>query len=59
MHCAPNVIRVMKYRRMRWVGEVARVGEKCSSCIASVGICERMGPLGKSRRRGDVLKWTS
>ena len=40
------------------MGGVARVGEKWNSCIVLVGMCERKGTLGKSRRRGDVLKWT-
>jgi hypothetical protein len=26
LHCSPNIIRVIKSRRMRWVGHVARIG---------------------------------
>ena len=28
LYCSPNIVRVMKLRRMRWAGHVARVGER-------------------------------
>jgi len=28
MYCSPNFVRVIKSRRMRWAGHVARMGEK-------------------------------
>jgi hypothetical protein len=28
LYCSPNVTRVIKYRKMRWVGYVARMGDK-------------------------------
>jgi hypothetical protein len=31
MYSSPNIIRMMKSRRMRWVGHVARMGEE--ECI--------------------------
>jgi hypothetical protein len=27
LYCSPNIVRVIKWRRMRWVGHVARMGE--------------------------------
>jgi len=27
LHCSPNIVQVIKSRRMRWAGHVARVGE--------------------------------
>ena len=27
MYCSPNIVRVIKWRRMRWAGHVARMGE--------------------------------
>ena len=27
LYCSPNIVRVIKSRRMRWAGRVARVGE--------------------------------
>ena len=29
LHCSPNIVRVIKSRRMRWTGYVARMGERC------------------------------
>ena len=26
LYCSPNIVRVIKSRRMRWVGHVARMG---------------------------------
>ena len=26
--CSPNIVRVIKWRRMRWAGHVARMGEE-------------------------------
>jgi hypothetical protein len=34
---SPNIIRVIKLRRMRWVGHVARKGEKRGACRILVG----------------------
>jgi hypothetical protein len=28
LHSSPKIIRIMKSRRMRWAGQVARIGEK-------------------------------
>ena len=27
LYCSPNIVRVIKSRRMRWAGHVARMGE--------------------------------
>jgi len=34
LYCSPNIVRVIKSRRMRWAGHVARMGEE-RGCIAS------------------------
>ena len=28
LYCSPNIVRVIKWRRMRWTGHVARMGEE-------------------------------
>jgi hypothetical protein len=28
LYCSPNIVRVIKWRRMRWAGHVARMGER-------------------------------
>jgi len=34
LYCSPNIVWVIKWRRMRWAGHVARMGEE-SECIGS------------------------
>jgi hypothetical protein len=45
------MVRVIKSRRMRWVGHVARVGEGRGVYKVLVGRTEGKRPLGKPRRR--------
>jgi hypothetical protein len=47
----PNIIRVMKSRRLRWAGHVARMGERKGAHRALVGKLEGRRPLGRPRRR--------
>jgi hypothetical protein len=50
LYSSPNIIRVIKPRRMRWVGLVARMGE--NRCIEYFcGRPEARRPLGRPRRR--------
>jgi len=28
LYCSPNIVRVIKPRRMRWAGHVARIGDR-------------------------------
>ena len=37
MYCSPNIVRVIKSRRMRWTGHVARVGDRRGVYRASGG----------------------
>jgi len=30
LYCSPNIVRVIKWRRMKWAGYVARIGERRS-----------------------------
>jgi hypothetical protein len=48
---SPNIIRMIKSRRMRWAGHVARMEAKSNACRILVGKPERKGPLGRARRR--------
>ena len=34
LYCSPNIVRVIKSRRMRWAGHVARMGE-VGGCVGS------------------------
>jgi hypothetical protein len=51
LYSSPNIIRVIKSRRMRWAGHVASVGEKKDAYRILVGKPEGRRPLGRPRRR--------
>jgi hypothetical protein len=42
---------MIRPRRMRWAGNVARMGEKRNANRILVGMPEGKGPLGRPRRR--------
>ena len=44
-------MRLIKSRRMKWAGHVARMGEERRVCRVLVGKPEGKRPLGKPRRR--------
>jgi hypothetical protein len=46
---SPSIIRIMKSRRMRWAGHVARMGEKRNVCRLLVGKPEGKRRLGRPR----------
>ena len=50
-NCSPNIVRVIKSRRMRWAGHVARMGEERGVYRVLVGKPEGKRPLGRPRRR--------
>jgi len=49
LHSSPNVVRVMKSRRMKWVGHVARMGEGRGVYSVLVGKPERKRPMGRPK----------
>jgi hypothetical protein len=51
LHPSPSIIRIMKSRRMRWAGHVARMGEERNAYRLLVGKPEGRRPLGRPRRR--------
>jgi hypothetical protein len=51
VYCSSKVIPVIKSRRMRWVGHVARMGERRNAYRILVGRPERKRPLEKPRHR--------
>jgi hypothetical protein len=50
-YSVPNIVRVVKSRRMRWAGRVARMGEERGVHRVLVGKPEGKSPLGRLRRR--------
>jgi len=69
LYSSPNIVRVIKSRRMRWAGHVARMGEE-RGCIVSWWGNRREGDhwgdlgvdgpiiLERISRRWDVCIWT-
>jgi hypothetical protein len=50
LYSSPSIIRIIKARRMRWAGHVARMGER-RNAYRLVGKPEGRRPPGRSRRR--------
>ena len=51
LYSSPNIIRVIKSRRMRWAGHVARMNDRGGVNRVWVGKPEGQRPLGRPRRR--------
>jgi len=51
LYSSPNIVWVIKPRRMRWAGHVARMGERRGVCRVLVGKPEGKRPHGRPRRR--------
>jgi hypothetical protein len=51
LYSSPSITRIIKSRRMRWAGNVARMGEKINVCRLLVRKPEGKRTLGRPRRR--------
>jgi hypothetical protein len=51
LYSSPSIIRIIKPRRMRWAGHVARMREKRNAYGLLVGKPEGKRPLRRQRRR--------
>ena len=51
LYSLPNIVRLVKSRRMSWAGHVARMGERRNVHRVLVGKSEGKRPLGRHRRR--------
>jgi len=51
LYSLPNIVRVIKFRRMRWAGHVACMGEERGAYRVLVGKPEGKRLLGRPRRR--------
>jgi hypothetical protein len=57
LYCSPNIVRVIKWRRIRWAGHVARMGKRRGVYTVLMGKYEGKRPLRISRRRReDTIK---
>jgi len=58
LYSLPSIVWVVKSRRMRWAGHVARMGEDRGVHRVLVGKPEGKRPLGRPRRRWeDNIRW--
>jgi hypothetical protein len=51
LYSLPNIVRVVKSRRMRWAGHMAHMGDERGVHRVLVGKPEGKKPLGRPRRR--------
>jgi len=51
LYLSPNIVRVIKSRRMRWAGHVARMGDRRGVYRVLVGKPKRKRTLGRYRLR--------
>jgi hypothetical protein len=51
LYSSPSIIRMIKSRRVRWAGHIARMGPKGKAYRILVGKLEEKRPLGRPRRR--------
>ena len=51
LYCSPNIVRVIKSRRLRWAGHVVRLGEGTGVYRVLVGKPEGKRPVGRPRGR--------
>jgi hypothetical protein len=50
-YSSPNILTIIKSRKIRWTGHVARMGETRNAYSISVGKPEGKRPIGRPRRR--------
>jgi hypothetical protein len=51
LYSSSSIIRIIKLRRMRWAGHVARIGDKSNAYRLLMGKPGGKRPLGRPRRR--------
>jgi hypothetical protein len=57
LYSSPNIIRVIKSRRLRWAGHVARIGETRGAHRVLVGKHQERRPRGPGVDGRIILKW--
>ena len=58
LYCSPNIVRMIKLRRMRWAGHVARMGRREAYTGFWWGKLREREHLGDSRVDGRIiLRW--
>ena len=55
LYSSPNIVRVIKSRRMRWAGHEARMRERRGVHRVLLGTPEGKRPLGRPKRRWGII----
>jgi hypothetical protein len=55
LYSSPTIVRMIKSRRMRWAGHVARMGAGREVYMVLVGKPDGKRPLGRPRRSGRMI----
>ena len=55
LYTLPNIVQVVKSRRMRWAGHVARIGDRGGAFRVLVGGLEEKRTLGRPRLDGRII----
>ena len=56
MYRSPNIVRVIKSRRLRWAGHIARMEESRSAFKILTGKPTGKRPSGRPRRRWEEIR---
>ena len=56
LYRSPNIVRLIKSRRLRWAGHVTRIGEGRSAFKILISKPIGKGPSGRSRRRLEDIR---
>ena len=59
LYCSPNIVRVIKSRRLRWADHVARIEESRRPFKSLTGKPTGKRPLGRPRRRWEDIIGTN
>jgi hypothetical protein len=51
LYSSPNIIRVIKSRRLRWAGQIARTAKSRGAYRVLIGKTEERRPLGRQRHK--------
>jgi len=58
LYSSPDIVRLIKSRRMKWMGHVAYMGERRGVYRLLLGKPEGKRPLGRPRHRWEIiLRW--
>jgi hypothetical protein len=55
LHSSPNIIRVLKSRKIRWSGQASHIGEMRNVYKILIEKCDGKRPLGRPDHRGKII----